>query len=75
MRVKIAHWLRWLANWIDLDFSFLRIRASVLVKAAEEEVPDPGRGELRRHFVYARLIKEFPEVSRRRIGLMIEQVL
>lgn len=41
----------------------------------EEFDSSPNSGEWKRHQVYARLIKEFPAVSRRKLGWLIEAVL
>lgn len=49
---------------------------SVYIKRAEEMVKEinhiPQSGEFKRHQVYARLIKEFPEIPKKDLGLAIE---
>lgn len=53
----------------------LRHRTTELTVLEDRLLPEPGRGEGKRHRVYARLLKEFPHVSRRLLGAAIEGVL
>lgn len=49
-------------------------RARELCSEAEQKYPGTS-GELKRHQVYARLIKEFPSTNKRDLGLSIELAL
>lgn len=48
----------------------IHLRARELVRAEDRE--ETGTGELRRHRVYAKLLKEFPKEPRWHLGLAIE---
>lgn len=50
----------------------IRTAAKALVWSAENMA---ASGEYRRHWVYARLLKRFPEADKPALGLMIETVL
>lgn len=50
----------------------LRLRAKILTQMAETYQES---GEAKRHRVYGRLLKEFPNVKKRLIALTIEEVL
>jgi len=52
----------------------LRDRTRQLTRQADELAPGTS-GEYKRHMVYSRLMKEFPQVEKRRLSLTIEQVL
>jgi len=52
----------------------LRDRTRVLTKQADQLAPGTS-GEYKRHKVYSQLMKEFPQVEKRRLSLTIEQVL
>lgn len=71
---RIARWLRWLADWLDSPSNVLLDRTRQLVCEAEMNYP-VTYGEAKRHAVYSRLLKEFPEIPRRQIGGVIEQVV
>ena len=69
MRRWCVRWLRRLVAWLDPTPIPVEQRALVLVTAANLSV---GSGEYKRHHVYARLIKEFPDVPHNQLGLAIE---
>ena len=71
MRTKLIQILRWLLVKLEAQPA-LEQRARELTQAAERLV---ASGEFKRHQVYAQLLKEFPEEPKRRVGLVIEQVL
>lgn len=77
----IARWLRLAADWLDPpvvvvppDQGPLLARAGELVGVAER-IFGAGFGEAKRHQVYARLTKDFPDISRRVISRAIEAAL
>jgi len=82
--IRFALWLARLAGWVPpqgLPFDVpapLEARARVLVAEQTERYAGLSEykwsvsGESRRHQVYARLVKEFPDVRRRVISLAIE---
>lgn len=80
MKLKIAQFLRWLLTFVEPVVVFpatpaaippLDIRAAALVAEAELL---KASGEYRRHQVYARLLKEFPE-QKRELGIAIERAV
>lgn len=82
MRKKLAELLHKLADWLytpnvvyDLrDFDLPELtRAKALTVEAEKLVDTSG--EYKRHVVYARLIKEFPDASKRFLSMQIEKAL
>ena len=75
MRVWVARQLRRVATWLDPgpDQDLLS-RARVLTQAADASFPS-GYGEAKRHQVYSRLMKEFPEHSKRALSRAIEGAL
>lgn len=66
--------LRWLDPPADPPFDPVAEDAAVLILEADGFAPGTS-GEYKRHYVYARLQKTYPDVSKRRIALTIEQVL
>ena len=73
---SIRHLLRRVLRWLlrkleDSLMSRLTLVATTLVAAQERENPDTS-GEYKRHQVYAKMLKTFPAVRRRDIGLAIE---
>lgn len=83
---SIASWCRKLAQWLDPVADVVvpvktPIVDSTLVEAARFLILDwesrlgAGFGEAKRHQVYASLIKQFPEQSKRSISLIIERIL
>lgn len=78
-------WIRFL-NWL-LEWVLARLKqecyivpdgfkgwvamAAELSKQEEDEHPQVGNGEAKRHRVYAQMIKALPEVSKRHIDLSI----
>ena len=50
-------------------------RAAWLVEQQARESTDMDSGEVRRHRVYARLVKDFPQTPRRYLALAIEQAV
>ncbi len=74
MRKIVIKLLYKLLDWLEsVEPTSLDLRASVLVRQAEA-LQDVS-GEWKRHQVYAQLMKEYPEVSKRDISLVIEQTL
>lgn len=72
--MRIASWLRRLANWIDpapVAGTALSQMAAVLVRQADD-THGHASGEHRRHQVYARLLKEFPAAPKRNVSQAIE---
>ena len=56
----------------------LSVAPEILLRARELTAvprPDGMGGEAKRHAVYARLIKDFPDTNKRALGLAIEMVL
>lgn len=75
LRITLAGWLAWFAAWLrpaepppPPDPKTLRAQALVADYDALVDVS----GEYKRHQVYARLRKEFPEAEGRDLGLLIE---
>lgn len=69
----IAIQLRKLANFIDYQIiDTFTNRASSLIMMADKL---KSSGEYKRHHVYSRLIKEFPQIPKRQIALEIEKIL
>jgi hypothetical protein len=69
-------------EWIEEELKKRNSVAAALLARAEvlcfeqEATSSPGTsGEYKRHNVYARLIKEFPAISKREISKAIEQGL
>lgn len=54
--------------------SEIQAKAAVLVQTYHEQHPDTG-GEWKRSQVYAKMIKAFPHVQRRVLGLAIEEAV
>lgn len=83
MRKTISTLLRTLADWLytptasypvlPTDIPAELKRAIQLV--SEAETLTDTSGEYKRHVVYARLIKEFPQVSKRFLSMQIEKAL
>ena len=74
-RYALARLLREVADWIEpacVSVGSLGTRASVLVRQAEQLETS---GEHKRHRVYARLIKDFPDIRPRVLGLAIEMAM
>ena len=72
---RIAYYLRRLAEWLDpLSDPTVLSRARELTQEWESKL-GAGFGEAKRHQVYARLIKEFPEKSKRQLSAIIEAAL
>ena len=71
MKNFIIRFLVWLLGKLESpkDLPPYLERAAVLVAAIDRV--EQG-GEWKRHQVYARLIKEFPQISRKDLGLAIE---
>ena len=47
-------------------------RAAMLCTLEDCEHPDHGQGEVKRHRVYARLMKEYPHMDKRTLAFAIE---
>ena len=80
MSLFLANLLRQLANWLVPpipepppveDPALWRVRELV---SAQESAGGPS-GEYKRHQVYARLLKEFPERRKRDLAYLIELVI
>ena len=76
MREYIIKFALWLVRKLGLKmFHYTRFE-NLICAASEpiqvEELKKDMSGEYKRHQVYARLIKRFPDVPRRDIGLAIE---
>jgi hypothetical protein len=79
MRALLARFLIWLLSLLipvkqEKVTTPVYIRAKALIGEAEG-FAEGTSGEYKRHYVYAQLLKEFPEESRRNLGFLIEQVL
>lgn len=76
MRLWVAAKAQQLANWCDPTRVVLTIADGPLLSRARGWVVWAERhfdnGEARRHQVYARLLKEFPDTPKREIALAIE---
>jgi hypothetical protein len=74
LRAWLIRQLTRLLAWLNPppDDSALMARVKVLVANAEKMA---ASGEYKRHAVYARLLKEFPESRKRDLALAIERVL
>ena len=79
MRPWLADRLRHLANWLyasTIPYDLvLAARAKVLVLEQEEKDTTRGCGERKRHQVYARFIKDFPDRRKCDLAYAIEVVL
>ena len=78
--MRVGLWIAALGGWsptecsrphVDLDPA---LRARIEALTALQEIPGLS-GEAKRHQVYARLIKDFPRMTRREISLAIEVAL
>ena len=71
MKNFIIKYLVWLLNKLESpqDLPAYMDRAKILVTSIDKAEQS---GEWKRHQVYARLIKEFPQISRKDLGLAIE---
>ena len=78
--VSLGLWIASLGGWTPPECSraHLDVPADLAARigdlAALQEVPGLS-GEAKRHQVYARLIKDFPETPRKSLALAIEVVL
>jgi hypothetical protein len=74
MRAWLIRLLKAVLAWLEppVDDTPLLARVKVLVVAAEKLA---ASGEYKRHAVYARLLKEFPDSRKRDLALAIERVL
>lgn len=88
---SLASWLRWLAEWLDplpvveptvivqyvekpaVDEALLSA-AKILTHEWEVKL-GPGFGEAKRHNVFARLVKQFPDKPKRDLSRVIEDAL
>ena len=75
MRARIGAWLRALAERIDPTRWDAVDETAVRLAADAEAAHGPGFGEAKRHQVYARLIKTYPTVSKRRLSRAIEDAV
>lgn len=72
-RFFLVKLLRSIIKWIEPETNDLFLaRVRLLVKAYESAGVS---GEYKRHQVYARLIKDFPDMEHKYIGLKIEEVI
>ena len=77
LRQRVSLWLHRLANWIwtppprTVENPVLA-RALVLVESVHQCADPAASGEYKRHTVYARLLKEFPDTRRRDVSLLLE---
>lgn len=75
MRQSIARFLRRLAEWLDPQHDPVVLERARALAAQAEVVFGPGFGEAKRHMVYARLIKDFPDKTRRFLSRLIEDAV
>ena len=77
MRRRIAVFLRKIAEWLDPIPLAAPIPASRVQELMDEQDArwNDRSGEAKRHQVLARLVKEFPTVRERELGLIIEQLM
>ena len=73
MKRLITRFVLWLAEKYGY-WPPHRVIASAKVLCAAQELVE-GSGEYKRHQVYAKLIKEYPTISKRTLGLAIELAL
>lgn len=86
LRRLLASWLFALAAWVDGPLppvpdvvpepseDALELLTAELVAQADA-LPGEPSGEFKRHWVYAKLVKAFPDRQRREVGLAIEQAV
>lgn len=85
MAKRIAQWLRDLALWLDpppppppppppAPPDPARVKAAQLIREAEGFAAGTS-GEYKRHWVYAALLRDFPERRKRDLALLIEETL
>jgi hypothetical protein len=76
MRLQLIRFLKWCLAKLEPqpDHSSLYARTKELVRWADSFAAGTS-GEYKRHQVYARLMKEFPELPKRSLGLAIELAL
>ena len=81
--LTLARWLRRLADWLDppvpvvvrpVEPSVVQLRAQALTEEQDARWPERS-GEAKRHQVYSRLLKDFPETPRRILARAIEDAL
>ena len=77
--LRFAYWLLRLCGESQMTWPMLSAplldRAAWLVEQQARESPATDGGEVRRHRVYARLIKDFPQEPRRHLALAIERAV
>ncbi len=83
---QLATWLRALADWLAPQEPAVRyiavpptpspysVAAGTFVRKVEAELTDQT-GEYKRHIVYSRLIKQYPDARKRDLAFAIEQVM
>lgn len=77
MKLVIVKWLEQLLLWLNPPAppappSPLQIAAEAAVLRVEANSAVGTSGEYKRHQVYAKLLKKFPDLPKRDIGLAIE---
>ena len=76
MRQHLARGLRWLADWLDPpvlpEMSAIEAQALVWVR---DMAAMSASGEYKRHQVYARLLKAFPDTPHRHVSQAIERAV
>ena len=73
IRQRLAVWLRRIAMALDVPvLDPLKARALALVEKADREMEIGTGGEYKRHVVYAKLLKEFPNRRASECSLAIE---
>lgn len=75
--VRVGLWLAALGGWAPTISPPTLVNAEVLERAKVLTSTQPAAmgGEAKRHAVYARLIKDFPQHSKRELALAIELAL
>ncbi len=72
MRALLVRFGLWIARWGGWPSTLVLARTAQLCTQWDGH---EASGEYKRHQVYAQLIKDFPRVSKRTIGLAIELAL
>lgn len=78
LRRKLALWLRAVAQWLDaetpeLDRDVVDFARDLVLRA--DLFSEGTSGEYKRHWVYARLLKTYPDVPKHTLGRVIEEAV
>lgn len=73
LKSKIVQLLKRLLRWLEVPENVELFKRALELILSIDKLSTSG--EHKRHQVYAQLIKEFPDVPKNKLGLVIEQVI